>query len=185
MDGREKCKILKQFRAQIAKENGIEGFEYKDCPNKGPCSGTCPACDEETENLELALREKKVYQRLPRYMDMPEELVNVLEYSVYRDMKELCHPWLMERSDYDRIPGGRIVTPNHEKTIKANEAAERQWKERRNVMGYFQTPRIDFAQLEKEAGEKEKAMRRQEKLDKSMIGKVRGLLNKKKDGGKK
>lgn len=51
MTGKEKCKMLKELRAKIAEDNGIAGFEYKDCPYQGPCDGTCPACDAEAEKL--------------------------------------------------------------------------------------------------------------------------------------
>jgi hypothetical protein len=53
---KKQCKLLKEMRAKIAKDNGIDGFEYKDCPYEGPCSGTCPACDAEAEALYYALK---------------------------------------------------------------------------------------------------------------------------------
>lgn len=51
MNGKEKCNMLKMMRAKIAEENGIKGFEYEKCPYDGPCTGTCPACDAETNAL--------------------------------------------------------------------------------------------------------------------------------------
>ena len=51
MTGKEKCKYLKTLRADVAKIYGIEGFEYKECPFTGDCSGTCPACDAKAEEL--------------------------------------------------------------------------------------------------------------------------------------
>jgi hypothetical protein len=56
MTGKEQCDMLKRMREKIAKENGIEGFEYEKCPYEGPCNGTCPACDAEAESLYMALQ---------------------------------------------------------------------------------------------------------------------------------
>ena len=57
MTGKEQCDFLKRMREKIAKENGISGFEYQKCPYDGPCTGTCPACDAETEALYEKLRD--------------------------------------------------------------------------------------------------------------------------------
>ena len=59
MTGKEKCKTLKEIRAKVAELNGIKGFEYKECPFDGECTGTCPACDAEVEALQVALEQKK------------------------------------------------------------------------------------------------------------------------------
>jgi hypothetical protein len=64
MIGKEKCDMLKRIRAEIAAENGIEGFEYKKCPYEGSCKGTCPACDAETEELYHALRKAGIKVKL-------------------------------------------------------------------------------------------------------------------------
>lgn len=59
MDRREVCKQMKRIREQLAKEHGIEGFEYKECTFEGECEGHCPACDEETALLTKLLSEEK------------------------------------------------------------------------------------------------------------------------------
>ncbi len=54
MKGKQKCKILKEIRAQIAKENDIE-WVTENCTHKGDCRGTCPKCEAEVRMLERAL----------------------------------------------------------------------------------------------------------------------------------
>lgn len=58
MDGKAKCKILKQIRKQIADNNGIP-FVVEECPYKGKCKGTCPRCEEELQYLERELAKRK------------------------------------------------------------------------------------------------------------------------------
>lgn len=59
MKGKEKCRILKEIRQQIAKENDIP-FITSQCTHQGDCKGTCPKCESELRYLEkeLALRQK-------------------------------------------------------------------------------------------------------------------------------
>lgn len=58
MKGKEKCKILKEIRRQIAEENDIP-FVVSQCSHKGDCKGTCPKCESELRYLEreLAIRQ--------------------------------------------------------------------------------------------------------------------------------
>ncbi|MBQ2183295.1 MAG: hypothetical protein II399_01555 [Lachnospiraceae bacterium] len=56
--GKEKCKILKQIRAEIAKNNDIE-YVIEECPYQGNCKGTCPKCEQEVKELEAKLEARK------------------------------------------------------------------------------------------------------------------------------
>ena len=58
MRGKEKCKILKQIRAEIAKQNDIEWIT-SECQHKGECKGTCPKCEAEVRKLEHELELKR------------------------------------------------------------------------------------------------------------------------------
>ncbi len=49
--GKEKCKILREIRVKVAKENNIP-FNTKECDFKGECTGTCPKCDSELVYLQ-------------------------------------------------------------------------------------------------------------------------------------
>lgn len=56
--GKEKCRILKQIRAEIARENDIE-WVVSECKHKGNCKGTCPKCEQEVRQLEDALAKRE------------------------------------------------------------------------------------------------------------------------------
>ncbi len=58
MDGKSKCKILKEIRRQIAAENDIV-YVTSECKHKGDCLGTCPKCEAEVRYLEEQLRLRK------------------------------------------------------------------------------------------------------------------------------
>ena len=59
MNGKSKCKILKDIRRQIAQDNDID-FVTAECQFQGECAGTCPKCEAEVRYLEqeLAKRQK-------------------------------------------------------------------------------------------------------------------------------
>ena len=54
MKGKEKCKILKEIRRQIAEQNDIE-WVVSECKHQGECRGTCPKCESEVRKLEQEL----------------------------------------------------------------------------------------------------------------------------------
>ena len=56
--GKEKCRILKEIRAEIAKANDIE-WVVAECKHKGNCKGTCPKCEQEVRQLEAALAKRE------------------------------------------------------------------------------------------------------------------------------
>ncbi len=58
MNGKEKCKILKEIRKDIAKANSIP-LNIPECTHKGDCKGTCPRCEAEVKYLEKKLAERK------------------------------------------------------------------------------------------------------------------------------
>lgn len=69
MTGKEKCNLLRSIRRQIAQRNAIP-FDSPDCPFTGKCTGTCPKCDDELYQLELALDAR-------RKKGLPVELVGL------------------------------------------------------------------------------------------------------------
>ena len=56
--GKEKCRILKEIRAEIARQNDIE-WVVSECKHKGNCKGTCPKCEQEVRQLEAALARRE------------------------------------------------------------------------------------------------------------------------------
>ena len=58
MNGKSKCKILKDIRRAIAEENDI-AFVTSECKYQGDCSGTCPKCEAEVRYLEAELAKRQ------------------------------------------------------------------------------------------------------------------------------
>lgn len=58
MNGKSKCRILKDIRKQIARNNDIE-FVTSECKFQGDCSGTCPKCEGELRYLEAELKKRQ------------------------------------------------------------------------------------------------------------------------------
>ena len=58
MNGKAKCKILKEIRRQIAESNDIH-YVVSECPHQGDCTGTCPRCEEEVAYLERELKKRQ------------------------------------------------------------------------------------------------------------------------------
>lgn len=58
MNGKSKCKILKEIRRQIAENNDIE-FVTSECKYQGDCLGTCPKCEAEVRYLEAEILKRK------------------------------------------------------------------------------------------------------------------------------
>ena len=56
--GKEKCRILKEIRAEIARQNDIE-WVVSECKHQGNCKGTCPKCEQEVRELEAALAKRE------------------------------------------------------------------------------------------------------------------------------
>lgn len=58
MNGKDKCKILKELRAEIARNNDIE-WVVSECKHQGDCLGTCPKCEAELVQLEKELERRR------------------------------------------------------------------------------------------------------------------------------
>lgn len=58
MSGKNKCKILKEIRQQIADANDIP-YVTTECRYQGNCQGTCPKCEAELVYLEKELQKRK------------------------------------------------------------------------------------------------------------------------------
>ena len=58
MKGKQRCRILKEIRKEIAKSNDIE-YVVSECRHQGDCSGTCPKCEAEVRYLERELEKRQ------------------------------------------------------------------------------------------------------------------------------
>lgn len=58
MNGKSKCKVLKDIRKKIAEANDI-AYVTSECKYQGECAGTCPKCEAELRYLEEELTKRK------------------------------------------------------------------------------------------------------------------------------
>jgi len=58
MKGKDKCKILKEIRREIAANNDIN-LVIEECTHQGECKGTCPRCEAEVRYLEKELEKRE------------------------------------------------------------------------------------------------------------------------------
>ena len=58
MTGKEKCRILKEIRREIARQNDI-ALVTEACAHRGECRGTCPRCESEVRYLERELEKRR------------------------------------------------------------------------------------------------------------------------------
>ena len=56
--GKNICKVLKEIRRDVARENDIP-LEIPECTYEGECRGTCPRCEAEVRYLEQELGKRK------------------------------------------------------------------------------------------------------------------------------
>lgn len=57
MTGKQKCRILRELRREIAEANDLT-YVTEECKFKGECRGTCPKCEAEVRELERQLDRK-------------------------------------------------------------------------------------------------------------------------------
>jgi hypothetical protein len=58
VNGKDKCKILKEIRREIASKNDIN-LVTEECTHQGACKGTCPRCEAEVAYLERELEKRR------------------------------------------------------------------------------------------------------------------------------
>ncbi len=58
MNGKSKCKLLKEIRQQVAQSNDI-AYVTSECKFQGECTGTCPKCEAEVRYLEQELNKRR------------------------------------------------------------------------------------------------------------------------------
>ncbi len=58
MTGKQKCKILRQIRRDIAAANQLN-YTERDCTHQGDCAGTCPYCEAQLKKLEGELAQRR------------------------------------------------------------------------------------------------------------------------------
>jgi hypothetical protein len=116
MNGKSKCKILKDIRRQIAQDNDIE-FVTSECKYQGDCSGTCPKCEAELRYLEQVLEKRQKAGKAIAVAGITAALIvgstgcspdNLFQTSVDGD---LAPPETTIEQSETGIPGAIIVDP--------------------------------------------------------------------------
>ena len=92
MNGKDKCKILKNIRRDIAKANNIP-LDIPECTHKGDCLGTCPRCESEVRFLERGLAERRARGFKIAIAGISAGLiaVNTASCDVINDLGDLIH----------------------------------------------------------------------------------------------
>lgn len=107
MNGKSKCKILKQIRKQIAAENDI-AYVVSECKHQGDCLGTCPKCEAEVRYLEEELRKR---QKTGKAVAVAGVAAAIMVTASGCDLTDILHPATggdpLPPSGYEeQIPGG-------------------------------------------------------------------------------
>ena len=90
MTGKQKCKILKEIRRQIAAQNDIR-FVIEECTHKGSCRGTCPKCEWEVRMLEKELEKRRASGKKVALADISAGFL-LSSCAPIDALKELIHP---------------------------------------------------------------------------------------------
>ena len=110
MNGKSKCKILKDIRRQIAAENDI-AYVTSECKHKGDCAGTCPKCEAEVRYLEEELRKRQLSGKKVAVAGVAAAMMITASGC---DLSDILHPVTggdpLPPSGYEQVDG-EIVLP--------------------------------------------------------------------------
>lgn len=110
MNGKSKCKILKDIRRQIAAENDIV-YITSECKHKGDCAGTCPKCEAEVRYLEEELRKRQLSGKKVAVAGIAAAMMITASGC---DLSDILHPATggdpLPPSGYEQVDG-EIVLP--------------------------------------------------------------------------
>ncbi len=109
--GKEKCRILKQIRAEIARQNDIE-WVVSECHHQGNCRGTCPKCEQEVRELEKALARRQAIGKTVAVVGISASMA----LSVTGCDSPLTAA--QGKMENERDPGGQTVEQTVEKTTE-------------------------------------------------------------------
>ena len=155
MTGKEKCKYLKELRASIAKAYKIEGFEYKECEFKGECSGTCPACDAEAEDLYMKLNAMGHEMDVAALKDVKNDCLSEdSETPLYYKTQGKLTPGAFRKRK--KITRGKVIDPQYRHKYQANDIIEGKIVKPEYTLGMMQSPQENQTpcdDLEKEVTE--------------------------------
>ena len=120
--GKKKCRILKEIRAEIAKNNDIS-YTIEDCKYQGDCLGTCPKCEAEVAALEAELARRQAAGK--------KILLTGVAASMVVSMASCTPPTPL---------GGEIVTPESETVLSQPAESDGQAADESTTEGEISLP---------------------------------------------
>lgn len=125
---KEKCRKLKQIRKRMADTLHID-LHQRECTYEGPCSGTCPKCKQEEQQLNQAILKKTALAA-----GVVTMTVGLTGCVIETEGIPIFHPATTEEVlagevEYmppEEIDGGRedVILPEEEQGSEAKPAAE-------------------------------------------------------------
>ena len=101
MNGKAKCKILKEIRRQIAESNDIY-YVVSECPHQGDCTGTCPRCEAEVAYLERELKKRQALGKTVLIAGLAVSIAAATAGCIKEKLDDLT------RDITDKIPSGFV-----------------------------------------------------------------------------
>lgn len=89
--GKRTCEVLKAVRLEIAKANDIK-YEPRECHHKGPCAGTCPACEAEVKYLEQQLQKRRMMGRAVMVTGIAAGMTALVSCTSCSGITNIIHP---------------------------------------------------------------------------------------------
>ncbi len=116
MKGKQRCRILKEIRKEIAKSNDIE-YVVSECKHQGDCAGTCPKCEAEVRYLEKELEKRQRAGKAIVFAGITAATVTAsvgcLDRSIGAEQGDLA---LDSQTLYTEISDGLLLPPDSEST---------------------------------------------------------------------
>ena len=131
MNGKNKCKLLKEIRQKIADENEIE-YVTSECKFQGQCSGTCPKCEAEVQYLEQELQKRRSAGKKVAVAGIAAAMVVT---AAGCDLFE------------SQLPGKETISPEECTTAEQGEATEKGTPETEEVIEVGEVPNKETTQV--------------------------------------
>lgn len=155
MKGKEKCRILKQLRQEIAEKNDIE-WTISECTHQGDCKGTCPKCEAEVRKLERELDIRRKIGKAVAIVGISSICaVGLAACSPSDLLSRLPSSCVPERPTEEELAGMIDMVPTEEETIEldgeiASEPPEEESIELSGDVAYEETqglPNVEFGRV--------------------------------------
>ncbi len=110
MNGKNKCKLLKEIRRQIAAENDI-AYVTSECKYQGDCTGTCPKCESEVRYLEEQLRLRQKAGKAVAVAGIAAALMVTASGCDYPDFPNRAKGGEVPGSGFENVVDGDVALP--------------------------------------------------------------------------